>query len=66
MKRIVISQWHDSSDCNWCDRTKECVTAEHEDGFLSKGPMCWACLRNSVQARSRCEQTSKERAVEKA
>jgi hypothetical protein len=65
MKEVSITEYHESTSCNWCDRTKECVTVEFEDGFLSKGPMCWPCLQKSVRARNRQEQNGKQTAPQK-
>ena len=65
MKKVHISQWHESTTCNWCDRTKECVTVQFEDGFLIPGPMCWLCLQKTVRARNRQEQRDQQRAGQK-
>lgn len=60
MKRVEITEYHESASCTWCDRTKECVTVEFDDGFPAKGPMCWSCLQKSVRARNRQEQNGKQ------
>lgn len=64
--KVLLTTWQESATCSWCDRTKECVTAEFGDGFLSKGPMCWPCLQKSVRARNRQEQNGKQVAEQKA
>jgi hypothetical protein len=47
--QIVISAYHDSATCTWCNRTVEGVTAEFDGGFLQKGPLCWRCLQQATR-----------------
>lgn len=57
---VTLTTWHQSAACGWCDRTKECVTAEFADGFLTKGPLCWLCLQKAVRARNRQQGKSEQ------
>ena len=47
--RILISAYHDSATCTWCNRTVEGVTAQFDGSFLQKGPLCWRCLQQATR-----------------
>ncbi len=47
--RIVISEYHESCSCTWCNRTAEGVMAEFDGGFLQKGLLCWRCLQQATR-----------------
>ena len=63
---VTLSAWHQSAACCWCERTKECVTVEFADEFLSKGPLCWLCLQKAVRVRNKQQQSSKSAESQKA
>lgn len=63
--KVTLTSWKESATCSWCDKTKECVTAEFSDGFLAKGPLCWPCLQKSVRARTK-QATSGQKNKEQA
>lgn len=50
---VQITAHHESSTCLWCDKSRECVTADFGDGFIAKGTLCWACLQNAVKVQQR-------------
>ena len=52
---VKPTAWQESEVCTWCERTKECVTAEFEDGFIKSAPLCWKCLQKAVKVRTRQE-----------
>ena len=45
----VISGYHESKPCTWCNRQAEGVTVEFDGGFLQKGPLCWKCLQQATR-----------------
>lgn len=53
--RVTMTAWHEREPCTWCEREKECVTVEFEDGFLVSLPLCWRCLQKAVKVRNRTE-----------
>ena len=52
---IIISEHHTSETCTWCEKSKECVTADFNDAFIGKAAMCWSCLQKAVKVSSRKE-----------
>ena len=50
---VVLSHWHESDTCTWCEKTTECVTTDFGDGFIRRAPLCWKCLQKAVKVRSR-------------
>lgn len=55
--KALISRWFAAATCVWCEREKECVTAEFADGFLAKSQICWRCLQKAIKVRSQQEQS---------
>jgi hypothetical protein len=51
--QVILSAYHDSATCTWCERTKPCVTVSFSDGFLQSAPLCWRCLQKAVKVRNR-------------
>ena len=51
--RVTLTARVDADACTWCERTKECVTASFDDGFLEQVPLCWRCLQKAVRVRFR-------------
>ena len=54
--KALITRWFASATCVWCEREKECVTAEFGDGFLAKSQICWGCLQKAIKVRSQQDQ----------
>lgn len=54
--KVLLTVWHDSATCRWCQKTRPCVTTSFSDGFLKEAPMCWKCLETSVRVRQRSEE----------
>ena len=52
---VTLSALHETETCTWCQRSKECVTATFDDGFIQSEPLCWSCLKNAVKVQSRKE-----------
>ena len=50
---VTLSALHESETCTWCARSKECVTASFDNGFIQSEPLCWSCLKNAVKVQSR-------------
>ena len=61
--RILISAYHDSTSCTWCNRTVEGVTAEFDGGFLQKGPLCWRCLQQATRVHDAQSQSANKSAA---
>ena len=55
---VTLTAWHETETCTWCERTKECVTADFGDGFIQNAQLCWRCLQKAVKVRSRQESHS--------
>lgn len=51
-----LTAWLVSSTCAWCEKDRECVTAEFSDGFIGRSNLCWGCLQKAVKVRSKQEQ----------
>lgn len=47
--KALISAYHESHSCTWCNKTAECVTVQFDGGFLQKGPLCWRCLQQATR-----------------
>ena len=47
--RAIISEYHESTSCTWCERNTEGVTVEFDGGFLQKGALCWKCLQQATR-----------------
>lgn len=47
--RAIISEYHESTSCTWCERDTEGVTVEFDAGFLQRGPLCFKCLHQSIR-----------------
>lgn len=58
---VNLSGWHDETECTWCEKNKECVTADFGDGFIQKAALCWSCLTKAVRVRARQASTSTNR-----
>ena len=52
---VKLTAWNENDTCTWCERTKECVTADFGDGFIKSAPLCWKCLQKAVKVRNRQE-----------
>ncbi|QDT45171.1 hypothetical protein Pan241w_52900 [Gimesia alba] len=50
---VTITQYHSTETCTWCEKNKECVTTDFDDGFIGKAPLCWSCLQKAIKVRSR-------------
>ncbi len=53
--QVTISHWHEQETCSWCEKSRDCVTTEFDDGFLKNVELCWSCLAQAVKVRSRSE-----------
>ncbi len=61
--KATVSDWHANGACVWCEKTKECVTVEFSDGFLSQNQLCWQCFAKAVKVRSQKSKPSAEAQV---
>lgn len=52
---VKLTAWNETDTCTWCERTKECLTADFGDGFIKAAPLCWKCLQKAVKVRTRQE-----------
>jgi len=59
---LKLTDWHEEATCTWCERTKECVTADFGDGFIKRAPLCWRCLQKAVKVRNRQESSDRSHA----
>lgn len=51
--QVTITEWHESAECSWCEKSKDCVTTEFDDGFLHNVELCFACFQQAIKVRSR-------------
>ena len=58
---VTLSALHETETCTWCERSKECVTATFDDGFIQSEPLCWSCLKNAVKVQNRKSSPSKSK-----
>ena len=65
---VTLSALHETETCTWCERSKECVTATFDDGFIQCEPLCWSCLKNAVKVQNRksSQQKSKDSSQKEA
>ena len=54
--KVTISGWQEQENCSWCEKSRDCVTTDFDDGFLKNVAMCWSCLAQAIKVRSRSEQ----------
>jgi len=47
--KALISAFHESTKCMWCQKTSEAVTIQFDGGFLSQGELCWKCLQQATR-----------------
>jgi hypothetical protein len=47
--KALITDYHESTNCTWCEKTNEAITVQFEGGFLQKGPLCWKCLQQATR-----------------
>ena len=48
-----ITAWHEATACTWCEKEKEGVTVDFNDGFIHDAALCWSCLERAVKVRAR-------------
>jgi hypothetical protein len=53
--KVLMSGWSEEATCQWCTKSKECVTVAFDDGFLAAGHLCWKCLQQAVRVQARKE-----------
>jgi hypothetical protein len=63
--KVLLTAWHDSATCRWCEKTRPCVTTTFADGFLQEAPLCWKCLETSVRVRQRKDEPADKSATER-
>lgn len=51
--KTLITAWHESAQCVWCEKDKETVSVEFGDGFLTNSKICWRCLQKAIRVRAR-------------
>ena len=59
---IHLTNYHPSEKCIWCEKTKECVTADFGDTFIGTAPLCWSCLQKATKVHTRGESDSDSKA----
>lgn len=47
--KALLSEFHESAKCMWCEKTAESVTIQFDGGFLTKGELCWKCLQQATR-----------------
>lgn len=47
--QITLTGWSEKDTCIWCEKEKECVTAEFGDSFTGDGQFCWRCFQKAVK-----------------
>lgn len=47
--KALITEFHESTLCMWCKKTREAVTVQFEGGFLNRGELCWKCLQQATR-----------------
>ena len=47
--KALITEYHESAKCSWCEKTAEAVTVQFDSGFLTKGELCWKCLQQATR-----------------
>jgi hypothetical protein len=45
----MISAYHETVSCTWCNKSAEGVSVNFEGGFLHKSDLCFKCLQQSVR-----------------
>lgn len=62
--KALLSKWHASETCLWCQKERECVTVDFGDGFITKGTLCWGCLQKTVRVKSQTTTKPQPKAAE--
>lgn len=47
--KAMISGYHKSTTCEWCEKSNEAVTIEFERGFLKQSALCFRCLQQAIR-----------------
>lgn len=47
--KALITGYHESTNCTWCEKTTEGVTVEFDGGFLHKAALCFRCLQQAIR-----------------
>lgn len=47
--RALITGYHESTTCMWCEKSTEAVTVQFDGGFLKAGELCWKCLQQATR-----------------
>lgn len=59
--KALISAFHESTKCMWCQKTSEGITVQFDGGFLRDGELCWKCLQQATRVHHEQQSaTSKE------
>ena len=56
--KALLTAWHESASCLWCEKNRECVSVDFGDGFLTRATMCWQCVQKAVKVRAQQERSS--------
>ena len=46
---VTLTAHHQNAECTWCEKEKDCVTANFDDGFIQQAPLCWSCLQKAIR-----------------
>lgn len=56
--KALITGYHESTRCMWCEKTSEAVTVQFDGGFLSAGELCWKCLQQATRVHHKQQTTA--------
>jgi hypothetical protein len=56
---VVISDYHETDTCTWCEKQEEAVTVTFDSGFLKHAPVCWKCLQKAVRVHHKQQSQTK-------
>lgn len=47
--KALVTAYHASAKCTWCEKTTESITVQFDDGFLQRSELCFRCFQQATR-----------------
>ena len=47
--KALVTAYHQSSTCTWCEKTSEAITVQFDGGFLQTSELCFRCFQQATR-----------------
>lgn len=47
--KALVTAYHESALCVWCEKTTEAITVQFDGGFLQRSELCFRCFQQSTR-----------------